>query len=189
MVVNNATLDTAENTVRECAESFKSVQARFREEEEKLAVAVRAYQRERERLQRDAWAKEVLGWCQRCEMFYPKESTGILYTEGREWHGGHGHESHSLYKRLRSFCTKCNEYLLSRPRGREEEFQCFKAREQDGSFEIFVLGAWQALSESERIVIEIERGYIPEGEYSFGKLIGYNAYPRFELTIGDEKII
>lgn len=135
---NNEALNVLEKGILEQAKRFEAAQIAYRDAESTLNNAVQSYQTERERLQREAWKKEDLGWCQGCDKFHPKESIQLLYTQGREWHGSEGYETHAFYRRLRSFCEHCAERLLSSPRGGDEEFQCFKAKKSEEGFAVFV---------------------------------------------------
>lgn len=189
MTSNNEILEAIEKEMRKQAEVVKNAKLVLGEAEDALGEAIKNYRTERERLQREVWAREKLGWCQRCEKFYPEDSVGLLYTEGNEWHGSEYAQHYSFYKRLQSFCESCMEKILSRPRGGEEKFQCFKAKQQDGQFFIFISGEWEPLSEPKDTIIEIERGYIPEKEYCFGKPTQYTTWPSFKLKIGGEEIL
>lgn len=161
--------------------TYHEAQRLLEEAQRLLEEAVQAYQKERERLQREAWVKENKGWCQSCNKFYPQESIRLLYTEGQERHG--------LRKRVRAFCEGCTEVILSRPRGGEEEFQCYKAKQEKDGFIIFVSGQWVPLPDPEHTQIEIKRGYIPEGEYRFGKRIGCSGWPSLHLKIEEREIL
>lgn len=166
-------LEVLEEQIKKQAEMAKKAELAFNEEEAKLRDLIETYKSQREQLQREAWKESKLCWCQRCEKFHPEEDVVLLYTEGKEWHGSEYTESYDFYRRLRSFCHQCAEILLSRPRGGDNEFQCYKARRRDEGFEIFVWGEWQELSDRQQsyLIIEIERDYIPESEYQFGQPI------------------
>lgn len=138
-----AKLATLEREIREKAKVYTDAKKKLDETETELRNFVYQYQRIREMAQREIWKKDELEWCQRCDRFYHRSDIDLLYTEGREWHGSHGYESHSFYRRLRNFCRGCAEDFLSRPRGGKDEFQCFKARktEEEDKFEMFISGS------------------------------------------------
>lgn len=180
-------LTELEEQIRKKAKVYANIQETLGAAAKDLREVVHEYQSTREKAQREVWAREGLGWCQRCDKFHPRRNIRFLYTVGRESYGSHGYESYGLYKRLRSFCRSCAEKMFSSPRGGESEFQCYKARRTKEGFWIFVSGSWQPLPDPERVCIDIERGYIPQSEYIFGKEIEFSGYPQ-ELTIGDETI-
>lgn len=188
MATNNESLEAMEKKIREKAEELNVANAVVAKLEKISKEAVENYKVEREKLQREAWAKEGLDWCQKCGKFYPQKSIGLLYTEGKEWHGSEYTESYGKYRRIRSFCEKCVEIILSRPRGGEEEFQCYKARKEEDGFVIFVSGHWVSVPDPKYIRIEIERGYIPEDDYHFGKCIESTGLYDFHIKIGNKEI-
>ncbi len=179
------TLEEIEKEILKKVDVFKAACIAFQEAESNLRKEVQTYQKERERLQKESWMKENLGWCQICDKFCPQESIRLFYTEGREQHT----KSYGLYKRVRTFCEDCAEIILSRPRGGEEEFQCYKAKQEKDGFVIFVSGQWIPIPEPEYTQIEIEREYITEGEYRFGKLIECPIWPSLHLRIGGKEIL
>ncbi len=188
MATNGESLEAMEKIIRERAKDFQVAYAVVREKEKTLRKVIEDYKIEREKLQREAWAKEELSWCQRCDKFYPQKSIGLLYTEGREWHGSEYTESYAKYRRIRSFCEECVEIILSRPYGEREEFQCYKAKKEEDGFVIFVSGNWVPIPDPKYIHIAIERGYIPENNYHFGKCIECDGVWNLHIKIGKEEI-
>lgn len=185
---NGETLNVLEKEVLRQAKFFETAQTACRDAESATNKAVQSYQAERERLQREAWKKEDLGWCQWCNKFHPKESIQLLYTQGKEWHGSEGYETYAFYRRLRNFCGHCAEELLSRPRGGREEFQCFRADKSEEGFTIFVSGKWIPLADLKGVVVEIERGFIPEDEYRIGKNVEFYGWPVTRLLIEGKEV-
>ncbi len=174
------TLEEIEEEILKKADGFKVARTAFQEAESNLTREVQAYQKERERLQREAWKKENLGWCHKCYLFYSQEFMRLLYAEGRE--------RRDLSKRVISYCNNCAEAILSCPRDKNE-FQCYKAKQKKDGFVIFVSGQWIPIPEPEHTLIEIERGYIPEEDNRFGKSIECSGWPNLYLKIERRKIL
>ncbi|MFC1663625.1 hypothetical protein ACFL0A_00640 [Patescibacteria group bacterium] len=175
-------MEEIEEEILEKAGIFKKARTAFEKAKRDLEREVVDYQDKRERLQREAWEKENLGWCQKCDKFHPKESIRLLYTEGL-------YRDYTPYKRLQSFCKQCAELLLSCPRGDTDKFQCYKAKEEKEGFVIFVSGKWIPIPELEHTTIKIEREYISEEDYQFGKNIQLDDRLNLSLKIGGKEIL
>ena len=187
---NNEVLSKIEAEVIKKAEEYKQTDNVLSTLEAELKEAVSQYNLERRNYQLDFWEKvKGLGWCQRCEKFRSADSIVILYTQEREEYSDHAYSSFDLYHRIRGFCKDCSDFIMSLPRGEENEFQCFKAKKGlDGSFMALMSGTWKPVPE--QTIITVERGYIPEKEFLFGKSIEFKStWPRIVISVENEDIM
>jgi len=189
MIKAEETLDAIEKDIRKKSEIFKTAQKAMCDAEEALKESVKNYEALREYLQRDVWRGKGLGWCQEEDKFCPQESIVLLYIERLGWHGEHYSRHQSLDKTVASICQGCAKKFLSTPHGGEEKFQCYMAKKEGDGFVILVSGKWIPIPNPDRTEIRIERKYIPEKEYQFGKHIASSFFPNAELKIGGEEII